>query len=488
MFERYTEKARRTIFFARYEASQFGSPYIETEHLLLGLLREDKALAEAIVPSHETVEEVRRQIESRTMVREKVSTSVDLPLSNECRRVLAYAAEEAERLSHKHIGTEHLLLGLLREEKCFATELLHQRGVRLAEMRERLEQSSEASEAPTGRTPGLTHFAVNLTKKAGDEQLGPVVGRDAELERLIQVLGRATKKSAVLVGERGVGRTSMVHGLAQRLAEGNVPVFLQERTLVALDLARVILTRQSPEAAVFLRRLIVDFPGLPQTIYFIDELHSLLAAPPAEAALSPAEIVKSALLEGRVQCISLAAPEEYRLALEQHPWLDRCFTAIEVKEPDEKETVAVLQALKARFEKHHAVTYSDEVIEYAVKCASRCIKDRFLPDKAVDLIDEAGAFMKAESTAFPEEIQERRRRIRFVVNRMESAIANHEFEKARFYSDEERKQRRELEDLYAKHKIDPGAAVAVTREAIDEVLAGWTGKSVEAIRKEVEEK
>jgi len=204
MFERYTEKARRVIFFARYEASQFGSPYIETEHLLLGLLREDKALTNRFLRSHASVESIRKQIEGHTTIREKVSTSVDLPLSNECKRVLAYAAEEAERLSHKHIGTEHLLLGLLREEKCFAAEILHERGLRLLAIREELARATQEKAPPSQRNREsslLVEFSRDLTQAAMDNQLDPLVGRDQELERVVQILCRRTKNNPVLIGE-----------------------------------------------------------------------------------------------------------------------------------------------------------------------------------------------------------------------------------------------------------------------------------------------
>ena len=228
MFERYTEKARRVIFFARYEASQFGSPYIETEHLLLGLLREDKALTNRFLRSHASVESIRKQIEGHTTIREKVSTSVDLPLSNECKRVLAYAAEEAERLSHKHIGTEHLLLGLLREEKCFAAEILMERGLRLPTIREELQRTTQdkpaaqpgakqqrASGAPANEQSMLAEFSRDLTQAAMDQQLDPLVGRDNEVDRVIQILCRRTKNNPVLIGEPGVGKTAIVEGLAR---------------------------------------------------------------------------------------------------------------------------------------------------------------------------------------------------------------------------------------------------------------------------------
>ncbi len=231
MFERYTEKARRVIFFARYEASQFGSPNIETEHLLLGLLREDKALTNRFLRSHASIESIRKQVEGRTTIREKGSTSVDLPLSLECKRVLAYAAEEAERLSHKHIGTEHLLLGLLREDKSSAAEILHERGLRLSTLREELSRAQ--SEKPSANRPKetslLAEFSRDLTQAALENQLDPLIGREGELERVVQILCRRTKNNPVLIGDPGVGKTAIVEGLAQRIADGDVPSFLADK-------------------------------------------------------------------------------------------------------------------------------------------------------------------------------------------------------------------------------------------------------------------
>src|SRR5450755_4440536 len=243
MFERYTEKARRVISFARYEASQSGSPYIETEHLLLGLLREDKALlTKRFLRSDASVEFIRKQIEGHTRIQEKVSTSVDLPLSNECKRVLAYAAEEADSLSHKHIGTEHLLLGLLREEKCFATEILHERGLRLSQVREEIQRSSseKVSGARNKESSLLAEFSRDLTQAAMDNTLDPLIGRDYELERVVQILCRRTKNNPVLIGEPGVGKTAIVEGLAQRIAEGDVPSFLADKRILALDLSLIV--------------------------------------------------------------------------------------------------------------------------------------------------------------------------------------------------------------------------------------------------------
>ncbi|HEX3876463.1 MAG TPA: Clp protease N-terminal domain-containing protein, partial [Bryobacteraceae bacterium] len=266
------------IFFARYEASQFGSPYIETEHLLLGLLREDKALANRFLRSHAAVESIRKQIEGHTTIREKVSTSVDLPLSHECKRVLAYGAEEAERLNHKHIGTEHLLLGLLREEKCFAAEILHERGLRLSTIREELvrSQSEKVAQRPK-ESSLLTEFSRDLTQAAMDANLDPLIGRDYELERVVQILCRRTKNNPVLIGEPGVGKTAIVEGLAQRIADGDVPSFLADKRILALDLSLIVAgTKYRGQFEERLKTIMKELMENQNAIIFIDELHTLV--------------------------------------------------------------------------------------------------------------------------------------------------------------------------------------------------------------------
>jgi len=307
MFERYTEKARRVIFFARYEASQFGSPYIETEHLLLGLLREDKALTNRFLRSHASVESIRKQIEAHTTIREKVSTSVDLPLSNECKRVLAYAAEEAERLGHKHIGTEHLLLGLLREEKCFAAEILQERGLKLAQIRDELGRVTQEKIAPQPRqreSSLLAEFSRDLTQAAMDGQLDPLVGREGELERVVQILCRRTKNNPVLIGEPGVGKTAIVEGLAQRIADGEVPSFLADKKVLGLDLSLIVAgTKYRGQFEERLKTIMKELMENQNSIVFIDELHTLVGAGSAEGSLDAANILKPALSRGEIQCI-----------------------------------------------------------------------------------------------------------------------------------------------------------------------------------------
>ncbi len=493
MFERYTEKARRVIFFARYEASQFGSPYIETEHLLLGLLREDKALTNRFLRQHSSVDSIRKQIEGHTTIREKVSTSVDLPLSNECKRVLAYAAEEAERLSHKHIGTEHLLLGLLREEKCFAAEILHERGLKLQTIREEMQRTTQEkvqTQPQRNRESSLlAEFSRDLTQSAMDNQLDPLVGRDQEVERAIQILCRRTKNNPVLIGEPGVGKTAIVEGLAQRIADGEVPSFLADKRILGLDLSLIVAgTKYRGQFEERLKTIMKELMESQNCIIFIDELHTLVGAGSAEGSLDAANILKPALSRGEIQCIGATTPAEYRKSIEKDRSLERRFQAVKVPPPNEEDAKKILGGIKDRYEKFHAVSYTEDAIDFAVSHSNRYIPDRFLPDKAIDLIDEAGARVKLRQTALPEEITEVQKRIKFIVHRMENAIANHEFEKARFYSDEERKERENLRALRDKYHLDETSTGIVTREDIEEVVSRWTGVPISSIKEEETQK
>jgi ATP-dependent Clp protease ATP-binding subunit ClpC len=503
MFERYTDKARRAVFFARFEASQFGSPKIEPEHLLLGLLREDKAFAARLPHPRPSMESVRKQIEGRTTVGEKVATSVDLPLSLECERALAYAVEEAERLSHKHIGTEHMLLGLLREEKFFAAEILSSWGLRLSTMREELSQleknpaignppaetsvpSEETMPAvpfrPRATKPAasrlLSEFSRDLSQAATENRLDPLIGRENELERVVHILCRRTKNNPVLIGEPGVGKAALVKGLAGRMASGNVPSPLVDKHILALDLSPMLATaRQSGQFEARLRTLLRELMEAQNAIIFIEELYALRGA---EGLLDAADILKPALFRGEIQCIGAATPADYRQSIEKEPWLERCFQGVKVPPPSEADAVTILFGIRDRYEKFHSVKYTDEALQYAVYHSNRYLPDRYLPDKAIDLMDEAGACVKLRQSALPEEMVNVQRRIKSVIQRMQDAILNHEFDKARSHSEEERKEREELQRLREKYSVDERARGTVTRQDIEEVLRRWTGISIEA--------
>jgi ATP-dependent Clp protease ATP-binding subunit ClpC len=487
MFERYTEKARRVIFFARYEASQYGSPYIESEHLLLGLLREDKALTNRFLRGHGSLESIRKQVEGRTTIRERVSTSVELPFSDEVKQILLHAKEQAERMAHKHIGTEHLLLGLLSEEKCLAAEILQERGLRLSPVREELtrSQSEKMTAARSKETSLLAEFSRDLTQCALDNQLDPLVGRENELERVIQILCRRTKNNPVLIGEPGVGKTAIVEGLAQRIADGDVPPPLADKRILQLDLSLIVAgTKYRGQFEERLKTIMKELMEAQNAVIFIDELHTLVGAGSAEGSLDAANILKPALSRGEIQCIGATTPAEYRKSVERDRSLERRFQAVKVPPPNEEEAVGILNGVKERYEKFHAVTYTDEAVHYAVYHSARYIPDRYLPDKAIDLIDEAGARVKLRQSTLPEEVTEIQKRVKFITHRMEAAIANHEFEKARFYSDEERKEREKLRQLREKLNLDDSSSGIAGREDIEEVVARWTGIPVTSIKEE----
>src|SRR6266550_1168607 len=442
MFERYTERARRVLFFARYEASQLGSISIETEHLLLGLIREGKGLTSRIFArSHLSLENIRKEIEGRTVFREKVSTSVEIPFSAETKRVLQFAAEEADRLLHNYIGTEHLLLGILREERSVAASILMEKGMRLNTVREDIVQllNEKTTLTRVKETPLLAEFSRDLTESAMKNQLDPLVGRDHELERVQQVLCRRTKNNAVLIGEPGVGKTAIVEGLAQKIVYGDVPHFLADKRILALDI-------------------------------------SLLDA---------ANILKPALSRGEIRCIGATTPAEYRKYIEKDRSLERRFQAIKVDPPGESETIEILLGVKDRYENFHHVEYTREAIEAAVYQSNRYITDRFLPDKAIDLVDEAGARAKLREAGYSEEFGEINKSIRVAVEQMENAAAQKDFEKAQFYREQEVSARENLQFVREKFDVKSSARkVIVGKGEIDEVVSKWTGVPIASINQD----
>ncbi len=488
MFEKYTEKARRVIFFARYEASQFGSPYIETEHLLLGLIREDKNLTNRFFPkANASIDSIRKEIEGRTSVREKVSTSVDLPFSDESKRALNAAAEESERLSHKHIGTEHMLLGLLREERSVAAEILRERGLRISMIREELGRSvsERHNQARPKEALSLAEFSRDLTESAANDALDPLVGRNNEIERMIQILCRRTKNNPVLIGEPGVGKTAIVEGLAQRIVNGQVPPPLMDKRILALDISLIVAgTKYRGQFEERLKMIMKELVENRNLVVYIDELHTLVGAGSAEGSLDAANILKPALSRGEIQCIGSTTPYEYRRSIEKDRSLERRFQSIKVPAPTEAESIQILQGIKEKYESFHQLKYTDEALESAVYLSNRYISDRFLPDKAIDLIDEAGAHVKLRSISVPEELINIQRRIRFIDGRIESAISAQEFEKAARYRLEEDLEQENLQVVKERWRLKSTIPLKVTREDIEEVIAKWTGIPVSSIHEE----
>ena len=434
MFERYTERARRVLFFARYEASQLGSISIETEHLLLGLIREGKGLTSRIFArSNLSLENIRKQIEGRTVFREKVSTSVEIPFSGETKRLLQFAAEEADRLLHNYIGTEHLLLGILREERSIAASILMEKGMRLSSVREHIVAllNEKTTVARVKETPLLAEFSRDLTDSAMKTELDPLVGRELELGRLQQVLSRRTKNNAVLIGEPGVGKTAIVEGLAQRIVQGEVPHFLADKRLLVLDISLIVAgTKYRGQFEERLKAIMKELTENSNVIVFIDELHTLVGAGSAEGSLDAANILKPALSRGEIRCIGATTPAEYRKYIEKDRSLERRFQAVKVDPPGENEALKILLGVKERYESFHHVKYTEEALKAAVYQSSRYITDRYLPDKAIDIVDEAGARAKLRHAGRSEEFFEINESIRVAVEQMENAAAQKNYEKA----------------------------------------------------------
>ncbi|HKT80977.1 MAG TPA: ATP-dependent Clp protease ATP-binding subunit [Vicinamibacterales bacterium] len=490
MFERYTERARRVLFFARYEASQLGSGQIETEHLLLGLIREGKGLTSRIFArSHLSLENIRKEIEGRTVFREKVSTSVEIPFSVETKNVLKFAAEEADRLLHNYIGTEHLLLGILREERSVAASILMEKGMRLNTVREDIVQLLNEKTTLTRaakETPLLAEFSRDLTESAMKNQLDPLVGREHELERVQQVLCRRTKNNAVLIGEPGVGKTAIVEGLAQKIVFGDVPHFLADKRILALDISLIVAgTKYRGQFEERLKAIMKELTDNPQIIVFIDELHTLVGAGSAEGSLDAANILKPALSRGEIRCIGATTPAEYRKYIEKDRSLERRFQAIKVDPPGEGETIEILSGIKDRYESFHHVEYTREAIEAAVYQSNRYITDRFLPDKAIDLVDEAGARAKLRDAGYSEEFSEINKSIRLNIEQMESAAAQKDFEKAQYHRDQELAGRESLQLVREKCDLKSSTRkVVVGKAEIDEVVSKWTGVPMASINQD----
>jgi ATP-dependent Clp protease ATP-binding subunit ClpC len=484
MFERYTERARRVLFFARYEASQLGSVSIETEHLLLGLIREGKGLTSRIFArSRLSLEGVREGIEGRAGSREKTSTSVEIPFSAETKRVLGFAAEEADQLHHHYIGTEHLLLGILREERSVAASILMERGMRLSTVREDV-VSLISERMPLTRakeTPLLAEFSRDLTDAAARNQLDPLVGREREVERVQQVLCRRTKNNAVLIGEPGVGKTAIVEGLAQRIAAGDVPDCLADKRLLVLDISLIVAgTKYRGQFEERLKAIMKELIDNPNIIVFVDELHTLVGAGSAEGSLDAANILKPALSRGEIRCIGAATPADYRKYIEKDRSLERRFQAIKVDPPTEDETIEVLLGLKERYEEFHHVEYTREAIEAAVHQSSRYITDRFLPDKAIDLIDEAGARVKLRGARGGADAVDAGQPV--AVRSADTAVIDRDVERARWYREREATASGAGTLVQVQDEVAREARrFVVGKPEIDEVVSKWVGVPLESI-------
>jgi len=495
MFERYTERARRVLFFARYEASQMGSRNIAPEHLLLGLIREGEEITRQLFQrARVEMDAVKSEIESRSEIQEKISTSVEIPLSQETKKVLHYAAEEAEALMHKFVGTEHLLLGLLREKSSLAGQILAEKGMKVFSVREDAlllqKEKGQTVRKKKKELPFLSEFSRDLTGLAGQDVFDPLIGRDKELERIVQILCRRHKNNPILLGEAGVGKTAIVEGLAQRIIKSEVPVTLSNRRLFALDLSLVVAgTKYRGQFEERLKSILNELTENKNIIIFIDEIHTLVGAGSAEGSLDAANILKPVLARGEVQCIGSTTPREYRRYIEKDRSLLRRFQSVNVSQPDEGEALDILHGIRERYEQFHNVRYDDEALRASVYQSNRYISDRFLPDKAIDVLDEAGSLVKLRDGDSTLDMREMEGRIGKAIEQMKEAISKKDFETAARFREEELTLQKQMKGLKERwEEDDSGEKLVVTKEEVMEVISNWTGIPVASIHEEESEK
>src|SRR5579884_3483968 len=493
MFERFTERARQVVVLAQEEARTLKHNYIGTEHILLGLLREEEGLAARVLESLDiTVERVRAQVVRIVGSGEEV-TSGQIPFTPRAKKVLELALREALSLGHNYIGTEHILLGLVRENEGVAARILLDFDADSEKIRNEVIRmlSGPGGRSRSGSGGGgsgtasegkkssklLDQFGRNLTKLAADSKLDPVVGREIEIERIMQILSRRTKNNPVLVGEPGVGKTAVVEGLAQRITNGDVPELLKGKQIYTLDLAALVAgSKYRGEFEERLKKVMKEITQRGDIILFIDELHNLVGAGAAEGAIDAASILKPALARGELQTIGATTLEEYRKYLERDSALERRFQKITVDQPSTEETVQILKGLRDRYEQHHKVTITDEALEAAADLADRYISDRFLPDKAIDLIDEAASRMRIKSMTSPPVYRELEDEIEETRRAKEEAIENQEFEKAANLRDKERRltqRKRELAEQWEAGETTERPAIG--EEEVADIVSMWTG-------------
>ncbi|WP_461143780.1 Clp protease N-terminal domain-containing protein, partial [Salinifilum aidingensis] len=490
MFERFTDRARRVVVLAQEEARMLNHNYIGTEHILLGLIHEGEGVAaKALESLGIALEGVRQQVEE-IIGQGQQAPSGHIPFTPRAKKVLELSLREALQLGHNYIGTEHILLGLIREGEGVAAQVLVKLGADLNRVRQQVlqllsgYQGKEPAESGSSRSEGtpssslvLDQFGRNLTQNAREGKLDPVIGREKEVERIMQVLSRRTKNNPVLIGEAGVGKTAVVEGLAAQVVKGDVPETLKEKQLYTLDLGSLVAgSRYRGDFEERLKKVLKEIKTRGDIILFIDEIHTLVGAGAAEGAIDAASILKPMLARGELQTIGATTMEEYRKYVEKDPALERRFQPIQVGEPSLEHSVEILKGLRDRYEAHHRVSITDGALASAASLADRYINDRYLPDKAIDLIDEAGARMRIRRMTAPPDLREYDEKIAEVRREKESSIDGQDFERAARLRDEEKQlitQKEEREQQWKAGDLD--VVAEVDEEQIAEVLASWTG-------------
>jgi len=511
MFDRFTDRAKKVMSFARQEAMKFNHEYIGTEHILLGLVQEGSGVAANVLKNMTVdLDKIRHEVEKIVKTGPSMVTMGQLPFTPRAKKVLELSLEEASQLSHNYIGTEHLLLGLIRENEGIAAQVLMNLGVKLEEVREEVleflgasennseedgessessggnqggSQSGGSSNAPQGnsksKTPALDSFGRDLTELAREGKLDPVIGRDQEIERVIQILSRRTKNNPVLLGEAGVGKTAIVEGLAQRVVKGTVPEILRRKRLVVLDLAMMVAgTKYRGQFEERIKAVMTEVRRAKDVMLFIDELHTLVGAGGAEGAIDASNVLKPALSRGEVQCIGATTLDEYRKYIEKDGALERRFQTVNVEPPSPEQTIEILKGLRDKYEAHHRVTYTDGAFQSAVEMSTRYITGRFLPDKAIDVIDEAGARVRIKSMTAPPDLRDMDGEITRLNKEKEEAVAGQDFERAADLRDQAfklGKKKEEIQREWRDRENSRESGGLVDEDVIAETVSKMTG-------------
>src|SRR5881227_3669454 len=510
MYERFTDRARKVMQLANQEAQRFNHEYIGTEHILLGLVKEGSGVAANVLKNLDiNLRKIRLEVEKLVQAGPDMVTMGKLPQTPRAKKVIEYSIEEARNLNHNYVGTEHLLLGLLREQEGVAAQVLMNLGLKLEDVREEVlnllgHNMSEESAGGGGgggggerttskgksKTPALDSFGRDLTELARQGKLDPVIGRQNEIERVIQVLSRRTKNNPVLLGEAGVGKTAIVEGLAQMVVDSNVPELLRDRRLVVLDLAMMVAgTKYRGQFEERIKAVMNEVRRAKNTILFIDELHTLVGAGGAEGAIDASNVLKPALARGEIQCIGATTLDEFRKYIEKDGALERRFQTVLVEPPSPDEAVEILRGLRDRYEAHHRVQIKDEALDSAVELSDRYISGRCLPDKAIDVIDEAGARVRLKGMTRPPDLKELDEKIEKLNQEKEAAVMDQDFEKAAHLRDQAEKLKKEKErkerEWREKQKDKDGV---VDEEVIREVISKMTGVPLKSMSTDETEK
>lgn len=499
MFGRFTERAQKVLALAQEEAMRLGHNNIGTEHILLGLIREGEGIAaKALQALNLDMDKIQKEVE--TLIGKGTEGTQNIHYTPRAKKVIELSMDEARKLGHTYVGTEHILLGLIREGEGVAARVLNNLGVSLNKARQQVLQllgsnessatNNQGAQTSSANTPTLDGLARDLTAAAREEALDPVIGRSKEIERVIQVLSRRTKNNPVLIGEPGVGKTAIAEGLAQLIINNEIPETLRDKRVMTLDMGTVVAgTKYRGEFEDRLKKIMDEIRQAGNVILFIDELHTLIGAGGAEGAIDASNILKPALARGELQCIGATTLDEYRKYIEKDAALERRFQPITVDQPSGEEAILILEGLRDRYEAHHRVKITDEAIEQAVKLSDRYIPDRFLPDKAIDLIDEAASKVRLKSYTCPPNLKELEQRLETMKKEKDSAVQSQEFEKAASLRDTEQKLREELEQTKNEWKEKQGQTDSeVTGEDIAQIVASWTGIPVSKLAEEETER